>query len=210
VKDKFRILIVEGVKADAELVIRELREGGLAFHTRRVETKEGFLHELKHRPPDLILSDQGRPSFDGLAALAVARQHCPDTPFIFVTGALGEEMTIATFENGATDYVLKSRLAKLVPVVQRALHEAEDRRLLKLAEADRERLIQELHEALTEVKALGGLVPICSGCKKIRDHRNCWKPLEVYFREHLNMKFSHGFCPECMPKFYPRYSKALE
>ena len=201
---------MEDVKADAELMIRELRKGGLAFHTRRVETKGDFLHQLKHRPPDLILSDHGLPSFDGLAALAAARKQCPDTPFIFVTGALGEEMTIETFLSGATDYVLKNRLAKLVPVVERALRGAEERRLLKLAEADRERLIQELHEALTEVKTLGDLVPICSGCKKIRDHQNCWKPLELYFREHLNVKFTHGFCPECTPKFYPRYSKALE
>ena len=72
----------------------------------------------------MILSDHGLPTFNGFEALAVARKECPDVPFIFVTGLMGEEKAIETFERGAIDYVLKSRLSKLVPVVQRAVREA--------------------------------------------------------------------------------------
>jgi len=108
-----------------------LREGGLRFRSKRVETREDFQFELEHHRPDVILSDHGLPSFDGFTALAIAREKCPEIPFIFVTSALGEEMTISAFEGGATDYVLKKDLSKLVPVVQRALREAAERAALK-------------------------------------------------------------------------------
>src|SRR5262245_55570342 len=126
-KKEIRILYVEDVPADVVMVNHELRKGRLAFRTKRVETKGAFLHELERNPPDLILSDHGLPSFDGFTALAIARDKCPEIPFIFVTNALGEQMAIETFESGATDYVLKSGLSKLVPAVQRALREAEER-----------------------------------------------------------------------------------
>jgi PAS domain S-box-containing protein len=116
------------------IVSRELRNAGLAFCLRRVETKEAFLSQLQHDPPDLILSDHGLPCFDGFAALAIARTTCPEVPFIFVTNSLGEETTIETFEGGATDYVLKKNLSKLGPVVMRALRGARERSELKQKE----------------------------------------------------------------------------
>jgi PAS domain S-box-containing protein len=134
VNNEIRILFIEDVPADVVVVNHELRKAGLAFRSKRVETKAAFLHELEHDPPDLILSDHGLPCFDGFTALAIARDKRPDVPFIFVTSSLGEEMAIETFESGATDYVLKSNLAKLVPAVQRALREAEERSTLKQKE----------------------------------------------------------------------------
>src|SRR6266851_5296001 len=127
-KNAVRILCVEDIPADVVMINHALREGGLNFRSKRVDTKEEFLRELEHHRPDVILSDHGLPSFDGLTALAIARNKCPDVPFIFVTSALGEEMTIETFESGATDYVLKNRLSNLVPAMQRALREAEEKR----------------------------------------------------------------------------------
>ena len=89
--------------------------------------------------PDLILSDFHLPNFDGLEALALAQAACPDTPFIFVSGAMGEEVAIDTVKRGATDYVLKDRLSRLGPAVQRALREAEERRERRQAVAASER-----------------------------------------------------------------------
>jgi PAS domain S-box-containing protein len=131
VKKEIRILYVEDVPAEVVMVNHELRMGGLAFRTKRVETRDAFIHELELDTPDLILCDHGLPSFDGFTALAIARDKCPQIPFIFVTGSLGEQVAIETFESGATDYVLKSRLAKLVPAVQRALREAQERTALR-------------------------------------------------------------------------------
>ena len=131
---KIQILFVEDSPADAVMINHELRRRGLLFRLTRVDTKERFLHELEHDPPDVILSDHGLPSFDGFTALAMARNLCPDVPFIFVTNSMGEELAIETFESGATDYVLKNKLYKLVPAVERALREAEERAPLKAQE----------------------------------------------------------------------------
>ena len=133
-KNEIRILVVEDVAADVVAINHELRQGGFNFRAKRVETKEAFLHELQHHRPDLILSDHGLPAFDGFTALAIAKDKCPDVPFIFVTGALGEATTIDTFESGATDYVLKDRMSKLAPAVHRALREAEERAQRQQAE----------------------------------------------------------------------------
>ena len=128
---EIHILFVEDVPADVVAVNHELRKAGLAFRSKRVETREAFLHELEHEPPDLILSDHCLPSFDGFTALSIAQDRCPNVPFIFVTGSMGEEMTIETFESGATDYVLKRNLSKLPAAVERALREAEERNALQ-------------------------------------------------------------------------------
>ena len=131
VKKEIRILYVEDIPADAVLVNHELRKARLKFRTKRVDSKKVFIRELDQHPPDLILSDHGLPGFDGFAALAIAKAKCPEVPFIFVTSSRGEEMAIKTFESGATDYVFKNDLSRLVPVVRRALREAEERTKLR-------------------------------------------------------------------------------
>jgi PAS domain S-box-containing protein len=124
-KDEIRILILEDEPQDAEIINRELRKNGLRFSSRCVMTKEEFMSELECQAPDVILSDHGLPTFDGFAALKFTREKNPDIPFIFVTGSVGEEKAIEAFELGASDYVLKSKISNLAPVVQRTLHQAE-------------------------------------------------------------------------------------
>lgn len=134
VKKEIGILILEDIAADAVRINHELRRGGLNFSSTRVETRENFLAELEHHKPDIILSDHGLPSFDGFTALEIAKEKCPDTPFIFVTGSFGEEFAINTFKHGATDYVLKNRLSELVPAVHRALRERDEKSCRQQAE----------------------------------------------------------------------------
>jgi PAS domain S-box-containing protein len=130
-----RILILEDLPSDAELMVYELRQAGISHTSRRVADREPFVAALKENWPDLILSDFHLPNFDGLEALALAQATCPYTPFIFVSGAMGEEVAIDALKRGATDYVLKDRLSRLGPAVQRALREAEERRERRQAEA---------------------------------------------------------------------------
>ena len=130
-----RILILEDVPNDAELMVYELRQAGIAHSYRRVADRESFVAELAENWADLILSDYHLPNFDGMEALALAQTTCPDKPFIFVSGAMGEEVAIETLKRGATDYVLKDRLSRLGPAVQRALREAGERRERRQAEA---------------------------------------------------------------------------
>ncbi len=134
-----RILIVEDLASDAELMAFELRQANLSFTARRVDNDLDFIRELEQFPPDLILSDYHLPLFNGPAALALAQERCPDVPFIFVSGAIGEEVAIDSLKRGATDYVLKDRVSRLAPAVKRALREAvEIRERLRAEESLRE------------------------------------------------------------------------
>jgi PAS domain-containing protein len=121
-----------------------------------VATVSEFKAALAQNTFDVILSDYSLPGFDGIAALEIAKEHSPNTPFIFVTATMGEEVAIDTLKLGATDYVLKQRLGRIVPSVIRALREAEERNARKRAENDlheREQEFQALVENSTDVIA---------------------------------------------------------
>ncbi len=130
-----RILYVEDVEADFELAMRELRRAKIKFVARRVETAEDFRDALQHFAPDVILSDFGLPAFDGWSALAIARESHPDTPFILVSGTIGEETAVESLKRGAVDYILKTNLTRLAPAVVRAVREQRDRAARRDAEA---------------------------------------------------------------------------
>ncbi len=129
-----RLLHLEDNPADADLVLAMLTEGGIPCVSRRVDTRAGFVAALKEGSVDLILADYSLPGFDGMSALALARQQAPEVPFLFVSAVIGEELAIDAMHQGATDYVLKQRLGRLVPSVQRALRERDARIERKRAE----------------------------------------------------------------------------
>ena len=124
---KLRILHLEDDPRDTELVQETLAIDGISSHVTRVETEADFVASLQQGGFDLILADYTLPSFDGLSALKIARQNWPHLPLIFVSGTLGEEVAIEALKIGATDYVFKTRLSRIVPSVQRALREAKER-----------------------------------------------------------------------------------
>src|ERR1043166_3451578 len=97
--------------ADAELIRFALREGGLVFSLKRVDSRSAFLKVLEAHTPDVILLDYALPGFDGFSALTLAQENFPDIPFIFVTGTLGEEVVIEMLKSGATDYVQDAPLS---------------------------------------------------------------------------------------------------
>ncbi|MGQ0750729.1 MAG: PAS domain-containing protein, partial [Betaproteobacteria bacterium] len=134
--DEIRLLIVEDVAIDAELALRELRRNGLACNALRVETEDRYVRALEEFAPQVVLCDFTLPRFDGMSALALARERQPELPLIFVSGTIGEEFAIESLKQGATDYVLKSNLARLGPAVRRALQQVEDRRKSRAAEAE--------------------------------------------------------------------------
>ncbi|MGH7946528.1 MAG: histidine kinase [Opitutaceae bacterium] len=144
---ELRILLLEDNAPHAGLVEHFLRDSGLKFGITRVETRDAFIEQIEQHPPDMILSDYALPSFDGYAALALAKEKVPDIPFIFVTGTMGEEVAIETLKSGATDYVLKTRLARLGPAVQRALRETAERR-------ERQHAEDKLRRSLDQLRAL--------------------------------------------------------
>ena len=116
-----RILILEDVPMDAELVEYELERASIPFLSRRVDSREAFLDELDQFRPDLILSDYTLPRFDGMTALSLARERAPSIPFLIVTGSVNEETAVGCMKAGATDYLLKSNLARIGPAIEAAL-----------------------------------------------------------------------------------------
>jgi PAS domain S-box-containing protein len=119
--DALRILILEDVAMDAELVEYELERARIPFASRRVESRDEFLRELESFRPDLILSDYTLPRFDGMTALSLARERAPSIPFLIVTGSVNEETAVGCMKAGATDYLLKSNLARIGPAIHAAL-----------------------------------------------------------------------------------------
>ncbi len=129
-----QILHLEDDANDAQLLRLKLEEANIGCVITVVQTRDGFVNALEQTEFDLIVSDFTLPLFDGKSALEIARQKWPDIPFIFFSGTIGEEAAIESMVRGATGYVLKRRLSRLVPATQRALLEAESRRDRKLAE----------------------------------------------------------------------------
>lgn len=154
VRAKLHILMLEDVPTDAELIERELRRAQIDFLSRRVVTKEDFEEQLASFDPDIILADFSLPGFDGLDALSIVLESCPQIPLIFVSGAIGEERAIETLKKGATDYVLKDRLSRLAPALGRALRETEERSERRRAQValahseERHRLLLEVNNAI--------------------------------------------------------------
>jgi CheY-like chemotaxis protein len=131
---RLQILHIEDSEDDAELIRMTLQAGGLECDITRIQTEAELKNALQNHSFDLILADYNLPSFDGAAALEIAVEVSPRTPFILATGSLGEELAVETLKQGATDFVLKDRLSRLTPAVVRAIHESQEKQNRKRAE----------------------------------------------------------------------------
>jgi len=147
--ERLRILLLEDVADDAELALLELRRAGLHADQRVVENRKSFVDALREFAPDVILSDFSMPGFDGMAAVALAREICPDTPFIFVSGTIGEEFAVRALKSGATDYVMKTNLVRLPAAVERALREGKERAARRKTEGELEALRERLRSVVS-------------------------------------------------------------
>lgn len=150
-KPQLEILHLEDSHADCELIHAILKEEGIACDIEHCDNREKFIEKLDGKNYDLIFADCTLPNFSGLHALELARQHAPAIPFIFVSGSIGEDAAIESLHKGATDYVLKDRLSRLVPAVRRAMAESDERARNRQME---ERL--QLAQRLEAVGALAG------------------------------------------------------
>ena len=151
-----RLIHLEGNPADAELIDSTLRNAGIPCQTKRVHTREDFLAALRQGGFSLILADTTVPDFDGAAALDLARALHPDVPFLFVSGMQGEEFAVDMMQRGATDYISKQRLGRLVPSVRRTLRELDERLERKRAE-DALRMSEKQLRQAQKMEAVGRL-----------------------------------------------------
>lgn len=133
--EPLHLLLIEDSEDDSLLLQRELLRGGFAPAIERVEDEEGLRTALGHDHWDIIISDHNLPAFDAMEGLRIVREANPDIPVIIVSGTIGEEVAVEAMRLGASDYIMKDRLARLVPAIRRELREAERRRALRQAEA---------------------------------------------------------------------------
>ena len=197
-----KALIIEDSEEDARLLVLELNKGGHQITPQRVETEASLRLALASQTWDICFCDFTMPQFSGKAALEIVKASGFDLPFIYVSGTIGEEAAVEAMKAGAHDYVMKNNLQRLVPAVDRELREARVRREHRILEAARDQLAAKHGAALMEVKRLSRLLPICASCKKIRNDRNEWQPVEAFIQDHLEAQLSHGLCPSCLSHLY--------
>ncbi len=157
--EEIRVLILEDVPLDAELMEIQLKREGIKFISKTVDTEQMYRKEIDEFQPSIILADHSLPQFDGITAMNIAREVSPNTPFIFVSGKIGEDFAVEMLKEGATDYVLKNNISKLPHAVKRALEEAKEKMEKMAAEEalkEREEKYRNLFEYLpSNVVVLG-------------------------------------------------------
>jgi PAS domain S-box-containing protein len=173
--DKLRILHLEDNSNDVELIRENIISQGIDVEITVTDTRTNFVDALEKGNYDLILADYTLPSFDGLSALDIVREKFFHLPFIFVTGTMGEEKAVETLKKGATDYVLKHNLTRLVPSIMRALREAQehiDRKKAQEAFKDGEKkyrtIVENINDALYIHDFMGNIIDVNeNACKML-------------------------------------------
>ena len=197
-----KILIAEDDPSSRSMLSAMLRKAGYDV----VETQDGEeVWEQLQMPdaPKLVILDWLMPKMDGLEVLRRIRGVQTDRPpyILMLTVKTAKTEIIEGLRAGANDYVTKpfdmGELSARIEV-GRLMIETQDALAAK---------IEELHRALNEIRILRGIVPICAGCKKIRDDQGYWKQVEVYLQEHTEAEFSHGLCPDCKKRLYTDLSE---
>jgi DNA-binding response OmpR family regulator len=185
----------------------ELRQAGIRFQSQHVYSREAFRKALEKETPDLILSDQGLPSFDGFTALQIAQEKCPQVPFIVVSGSYDQEAAVELLMNGAADYVHKAHLGDLVPAVTQALAEAERQKVENLKAPEPPPRLAEDQPFVILQRPAGAGSPsgpslfLCPKCRQLTDETGALQDLTEYLATHDKAQITSGFCPRCSYHF---------
>ncbi len=200
---KSKILIVDDAPENLRILIEILKKD---YATIPATNGETALQKAMADPmPDLILLDILMPVMDGYEVCKRLKENekTKDIPVICIT-AMSEVMDDArAFNLGAVDYIPKP----FNPATVKA--RVKNHIKLKNAIIVQEKLIRELKDALSNIKTLNGLLPICANCKKIRDDKGYWNQVEQYIKDHSNADFTHSICPECVKELYPKIQERI-
>jgi PAS domain S-box-containing protein/diguanylate cyclase (GGDEF)-like protein len=153
--EQLQVIVAEDNDTDTMLITKNLARGGLKCTMHRVQTESEFVEALERVNPDVIISDYTMPRFDGGRALEIALARSPETPFLFVSGTIGEQRAVDSLRQGATDYILKSNLARLAAAVARALREASVKCAQRQSEQQLRATIETCQDWIWEIDADG-------------------------------------------------------
>ncbi|MFH1476644.1 MAG: response regulator [Verrucomicrobiota bacterium] len=195
-----KVLLIEDDPADAQLIMEILREEpGNTMEILHVSNLAHGLEALERGGIDVVLLDLTLPDSSGYHTFTMLAKHVPAMPVIVLTGMDDKEMAIRIVQEGAQDYLVKS-LVDYTMLARSIRYSIERKRTL----LEKDQLIEQLRETLADVKTLSGLLPICASCKHIRDDKGYWHQVESYIQQHSAAVFTHGLCPKCQQKIYPK------
>ena len=195
--ERTEILLLEDDEIDRMAFDRFVREHRMPYNCRKAATIAEFRKQLKSHKFDVVISDYQLP--DGTALDIISESRASGVPVIVVTGAGNEAIAVQAMKAGAHDYLIKDHERNYLHVMPITVKNAIDRYRM---EQERQRLITELQSAITDIKTLRGLLPICARCKKIRDDKGYWNHIEKYIQEHTDAQFTHGYCPDCARELF--------
>ena len=193
------VLLVEDNPADAQLIDELCRdEPDCVLNIRRASSMKEAAEALVLARFDVVLQDLTLPDSTAAETLARAEQLAHEVPTIILTGLNDTVLAEKAVFHGIHDYLVKGRID--YNSLERSIRYAIERRR---AMQEKDRLVAELQDALSHIKHLQGLLPICASCKKIRDYRGYWEEVEQYVHEHSDASFTHSICPDCIRRLYP-------
>jgi DNA-binding NarL/FixJ family response regulator len=190
-------LLIEDNPDDAVLIQRYLTGSPrVTYRVTHVDRLAAGLEILNSVHFDVILLDLGLPDGPaGIKTFEMAYAHTSSIPIIVLTGHDDDNIAIESVQRGAQDYIVKGQVtgSMLGRSIQYAI--------------ERKKLVTQLENSAREINKLRGILPICASCKKIRDDKGYWTQVEVYISDHSETEFTHGICPECAAKIYPKFFK---
>jgi len=200
---KPKVIIIDDAPENIRMLIEILKED---YATIPATSGEAGLAKAQIEPlPDLILLDIMMPGIDGYEVCKSLKEieKTKDIPVVFIS-AMSEVMDDARgFDLGAVDYITKP----FYPATIKARLRNHVRLRKTILEMDM--IIHQLKEALSEIKTLSGLIPICANCKKIRDDKGYWQQVEQYIKKHSEAEFSHSICPDCVSELYAEFQEVI-
>ena len=203
-----RILLVEDNSMDAVLIEEMIHEAeandshDINYEVIHKELLRDALKYLAENTVDVILLDLSLPDSKDLETVKKMGENENNAPVIVLTGLDDETTAIQALQFSVQDYLNKNRTDSIL--LHRSIRYSVER-FNNIRE--KERLIKELKEALDNIKTLRGLIPICAGCKNIRNDDGYWVQVESYLKSHSDLNFTHSICPDCVKKLYPEFSR---
>jgi len=203
-KQNISILLVEDNRGDARLIHEMLVDqkqkssSSVVYSLHWVTSLKDAFAVISDSEFDIIMLDLSLSDSKGYATFISLKEKAGDTPIIVMSGLDDETVAVKAVKEGAQDYLVKGTVNS--DLLVRSMLYAVERKKLEL---EKKKLISDLEDALSKVKTLKGLIPICASCKKIRDDEGYWNQVEVYVQNHSEAEFSHSYCPDCLEKLYP-------
>lgn len=207
------VLLVEDDYLAGEMIKEILNEIGYTVLDRAMDGSQAvemMTTLVGDACPDVILMDVEMPHMDGIEATRLIQESCP-TPVVMLTAYETPELVELASQAGAGAYLVKPpRQADVERAIIITMARFDDMMELQRLNAELNLRNENLQAAIAEIKTLSGLLPICASCKKIRDDSGYWQDVAVYIRDHSEVEFSHGLCPDCAQELFPDYYEEKE